>query len=450
MQASYIFLIILLVAALGVCSIVFPEGVGAIVILTLMTALTLPVLLRNSNDSGFIYKLFLAGLLIRILFGSFIYVLELQDFFGPDAITYDARGSLIADYWHGQEQFSDPYLDIAMSTSGAGWGMHYLVAAIYYIGGRNPLAAMAFCWVFGAAIGPVVYICCQRIFNNSQVARFAAFMTAFFPAFVIWSSQLVKDGLIIFLLVVVMITVIRLQEKFSYGALIALILGMFGILSLRFYIFYMLAIAVVGSFVIGLSNSPASVFRRTAVLIILGIGLTYLGVIRNASVNFEKYGTLERLQRSRSDQAIRGESGFGEDIDVSTTEGALTAVPVGLAYLMLAPFPWQIGNLRQAVALPETLLWWAMIPLMIAGIIYTVRHRLREAFPILLFSLMLTLAYSIFQGNVGTAYRQRTQIQVFLFMFIAVGWVLRKEMKENRQIEARARQQSLPTTHGST
>jgi hypothetical protein len=110
---------------------------------------------------------------------------------------------------------------------------------------------------------------------------------------------------------------------------------------------------------------------------------------------------------------------------------------------MFAPFPWQAANLRQAVTLPEVLIWWAMLPLMIIGIGYTIRHRLREAFPALFFSLMLTLAYSIFQGNVGTAYRQRTQIQVFLFIFIAVGWTLRKEAQENKKIIAQVKRQQI-------
>jgi hypothetical protein len=46
---------------------------------------------------------------------------------------------------------------------------------------------------------------------------------------------------------------------------------------------------------------------------------------------------------------------------------------------------------------------------------------------------MLTLAYSIFQGNVGTAYRQRSQILVFYFIFVAVGAILLKERREERQ-----------------
>ena len=101
---------------------------------------------------------------------------------------------------------------------------------------------------------------------------------------------------------------------------------------------------------------------------------------------------------------------------------------------MLAPFPWQVTSLRQAITLPEILVWWAMIPLLIYGLWYTLKNRLRTAIPILIFTLMLTIAYSIFQGNVGTAYRQRTQIQVFLFIFVAVGATLILEKRENSKL----------------
>ena len=58
--------------------------------------------------------------------------------------------------------------------------------------------------------------------------------------------------------------------------------------------------------------------------------------------------------------------------------------------------------------------------------------------PILIFTLMLSLAYSVFQGNVGNAYRQRAQLLVFYFIFVAVGYVLMLERREekNRAIVA--------------
>jgi hypothetical protein len=118
---------------------------------------------------------------------------------------------------------------------------------------------------------------------------------------------------------------------------------------------------------------------------------------------------------------------------VSTTAGALGAIPVGIVYLLFAPFPWQVANLRQSITLPEMIVWWASFPLLVLGAYFTVRYRLRQALPILIFTSMLTLAYSIFQGNVGTAYRQRSQILVFYFIFVAVGYVLMKERREDRR-----------------
>ena len=81
------------------------------------------------------------------------------------------------------------------------------------------------------------------------------------------------------------------------------------------------------------------------------------------------------------------------------------------------------------------IIWWCCFPLLILGLWYGIKHRLQEISPILLFTSMLTLAYSLFQGNVGTAYRQRSQLLVFYFIFVAVGAILVKERREDKQRE---------------
>jgi heme O synthase-like polyprenyltransferase len=65
--------------------------------------------------------------------------------------------------------------------------------------------------------------------------------------------------------------------------------------------------------------------------------------------------------------------------------------------------------------------------------------------PILIFTVMLTVAYSVFQGNVGTAYRQRAQLLVFYFIFVAVGFVLMKEKREERKRLRMLQRQELAT-----
>ena len=79
--------------------------------------------------------------------------------------------------------------------------------------------------------------------------------------------------------------------------------------------------------------------------------------------------------------------------------------------------------------------------MLILGLWFSIRYRLRMIAPILIFTTMLSLAYSIFQGNVGTAYRQRAQLLVFYFIFAAVGYVLvleKREEKKRRIFEDRA------------
>jgi len=198
----------------------------------------------------------------------------------------------------------------------------------------------------------------------------------------------------------------------------------------------MAVVAVGGAFVIGMRQQTAqSLLRQFLVILALGVSLTYMGVLRTAGTQVDAYADLERIQRSRRDLSLRANSGFGQEVDVSTTSGALTAVPLGLTYLLFAPFPWQLASLRQSITMPEMVAWWISFPLLVMGIWFTLKYRLRQALPILIFTSMLTLAYSIFQGNVGTAYRQRSQILVFYFIFVAVGAVLMREKRENRKRE---------------
>ena len=252
-----------------------------------------------------------------------------------------------------------------------------------------------------------------------------------------WSSQGLKDATIVFSLALAILAALKLGNKFSVAYLAILVVALFCVLAFRFYVFYMIVAAILGAFAMGLTKANAQSFARQFVVVaMIGLAFTYLGVTRYANAQIEHYGNLERMQRSRLDAAKSAESGFGRDVDVSTASGALSSIPLGVLYLLFAPFPWQLGSLRQMLTLPEMIVWWASFPLLVLGIWFSIRYRLRQMAPILIFTSMLTLSYSIFQGNVGTAYRQRAQLLVFYFIFVAVGGVLLKEKREEKRRRA--------------
>jgi hypothetical protein len=414
---------------------------GTAVLLGGACALTVCFLINQTDlDKEFLLQVFVSALLLRALLATAIYYLRLQGFFGGDALTYDQHGYALALVWQGQLT----YQEFTHGNVHDFLGMPYLVAVIYSIVGRNTLAVQLFNSVLGAATAPVVYICAQRIFQNVRVARVASLLVAFYPSLILWSSQALKDAPIMLLLTLTMLATLKLGERFSLKYLVVLLFSLFGLLSMRFYIFYLMIVAVGAGFMIGVRQFTAQSFVRQLVIVVcVGLTLTYMGVLRTASVQFEDYGSLERVQRSRQDLASTAQSGFGQDVDVSTTSGALSVIPLGMIYLLFAPFPWQMANLRQSITLPEMMLWWGSFPLLVLGGWFTLKYRLRQALPIILFTMMLSLAYSIFQGNVGTAYRQRSQLLIFYFIFVAVGYVLLKERKEERTRQAQASRQEV-------
>ena len=198
--------------ALTLCGgilLIAPAGGGtAILIMLLLAALAGGLIFGLGTERKFLVRLFVGAVLVRVLIGTLIFVFHWQGFFGGDAFTYDFFGDALLRSWEG-DKFYQMMVTQFTSTAGSGWGMLYLVAAVYKITGQNPLAVQYVSAVLGAATAVVSYLTVQEIFDNQRVARAAALATAFFPSLVLWSSQGLKDGPIIFLLAVSMLEIGR-------------------------------------------------------------------------------------------------------------------------------------------------------------------------------------------------------------------------------------------------
>ncbi len=412
----------------------FPLGTIGMVVGLVTSVITFGIL-QNTKDvetseRDFLLQSFLLALALRTVLAAVIFGFSLQGIFAPDSTGYDSNSWNMAESWRnntlliGAEQ---PSIFDQMNN-----GLPYFIASIYYVIGRNPFAIQMISSVLGAACAPLMYLCARHIFQNTRVARATAIVVAVFPAMIIWSAQVLKDGFIVFMLVLGMFLIMQLQKRLSYLNVFILLMVMIGIFTLRFYLFPVLAVAAVGGFLIGTQTSIESIVRRSLVLLVIGVALSFLGVLQRSQTQVAALdlSEIERVRRAGSTAGYAG-SGFNNEADVSTVSGAFANLPIGLATLYAAPFPWQMIKITQILLLPEMLAWWAALPITILGIWYCVKHRLRESISILLFVAMLSLMYSLSQGNLGTLYRQRTQIQVFLLMFTAVGIILILEKREN-------------------
>jgi hypothetical protein len=167
-----------------------------------------------------------------------------------------------------------------------------------------------------------------------------------------------------------------------------------------------------------------------AIIALLGPILFGSGLFAAHEAAAERFD-IETVQKFRENVSRGGKiQGAGSGVttaDIRTSEGFISGVGLGAIHLLLAPFPWQLTSTRALFTLPEVVYWWYLFFWgVIPGLMYTLRHRLRDITVLLLFILGFGLLYSMMFGNVGLVVRQRAQLLPWLLIFAGVGLERRK------------------------
>jgi hypothetical protein len=378
------------------------------------------VLRLPEGERNWLLRLLLFALLLRLGTAALFGLAPSTRFSHEDADGYEVIGLALANAWRGE----GPPLHLA-PYAGQNYGYFYICGALYSVFGRFPVVPAMFNGLLGTLTVFLIYRLTRRFFHV-VVARRTALLISLMPSTILWNSVAIKDTVVTLLLVFSLLSCVRLKQRFSMSAFWGTVLPLVALQPIRFYMVYFLSIAIVASL---LFDRGARFARGLPKLfLLLGGAALVIALVGLSSSTQEgvEFLDLSRVASYRQGMATTAHSGFAADADVSTPAGALAILPLGLAVLLLGPFPWQLTSLRALFAMPETLLWWALIPSLIRGLRYTLRNRFSECSPVILFAGLLTPAYALVHGNVGSGFRQRSQIFVFLFIFVAVGQYLKR------------------------
>jgi hypothetical protein len=380
-----------------------------------MVSRTLP-----PDEGAWMRSLLLTSLLLRIAAATAFQLFPVLRVFHEDASGAEYFGMQIASVWRGEA----PPFDYARPNN----GFVFIGAALYYTFGRFAVVLPYFNCIVGTMIVFFIYRLAVRLFHPA-VGRTVALLVGLMPSMVLWSSVALKDATVTLCLVIALSSCVDLKERLSLGAAVGIVLPILAVQSIRFYIVYFMGFAIVVSLVLDRGLGFLTGVYKQLFIVLSIIGLFVLAGTADRAESDLQLFSLEYASNYRYGMAVTANSGFDVDVDVSTPGKALAYLPIGVAHLLWAPFPWQMVSLRPLLAAPETILWWFMIPATARGIIFAVRNRFSATSALLIFSATLTCAYSLIHGNVGSAFRQRAQILVFLFIFSAAGIYVKKLRK---------------------
>lgn len=417
------FLIVALIAIPLGAAIVVSQSSVALVVPAVTGALGLIVLchaLADPKDPAVEHRILhwtMGAFAVHLLLGLVITNTPSAVYYlGGDAGTYQTFARWIVEFGKGS---------LAGRLEIGKEGFYYMLVGLYKVFGFHSAAGLAVNAMLGAALVPLVTDTTRRLFGP-YAARPVAPIVVLFPSIFLFSSQLLKEAPILFLISVALNAAVRMVDRVSPGNLVALTTSLAVLLTFRGPIAAVAGVALLAGIALGkrevLSGLTAG-FSALAVLAVLVIGI---GVGQSGVQSAIKSSSLKESNRVRAGLAYQTQSGFGSEVDTSTASQALTYLPVGLTRFAFGPFPWEIRGVRQLPALVDALVLWWFAPKAWRGLRSALRTHGRRLAVLLLPAGAMAFVLSLAVGNLGILVRERMQVLILVVPIIALGVSLRQ------------------------
>jgi hypothetical protein len=341
----------------------------------------------------------------------------LVDTFGPDATTYH-RGAL--DIVHGW----DAGIGVSARELTPGKeGFFYMLAGLYYVLGPYLVSGLVVNAALSAALLPIAYDTTRRLFGT-DAARVAVILTAILPAFFVWTSQLLREAPVLFLLAVAANAATRLTVRTTIAAYTLLVGSLALLFTLRANVALIASAGLIVGLVFGRRRLAAGVAAGAAmgtfvVALIVAVGIGYAGFQAATGAD------LEQVSAARRDLSTGVSSGYAPNQDVSSTQKAITFLPIALPSFLFGPFPWQARNATQIGGVLEAMSLWILAPSAWWGLRRAGQAASRRWFVLAGPAVLLAVSLSLLIGNFGAIVRERVQVTLLLIPVIAYGWTLR-------------------------
>lgn len=372
------------------------------------------------EDAEFQTNLFLWAFSLRLWAGIFFYGWNLSETIGDeDASGYLAAWTLAQNWYKfGLDGFlSDIYTVSAVKTN---VGQAFIWAIPTFIaGGPSRMIVSALNSFAGSLLVLIIFRLTKRLFN-SDCARIAALLATFWPSFLLFSAGTSKEILFIFISWTILYITLRNQKRLSVKDGVLTAFFAFLVLTIRFYAFYMMVVAICFRFI----TASGKHLVRNLVLGVITIGVV-IAFAASSGVFNRDYQRFEYQSQYMDNwrKGVSAETREGSGVNIyGSYESTNTAVAVAAAYFMFAPFPWEVfsGSTRNSFAAIENIVILFILVFSLKALRSFFRKNFLLILPVLIFCAMYAGFHIWAMSNVGLAWRHKQTIMPLLFMLVAL------------------------------
>lgn len=318
--------------------------------------------------------------------------------FAPDAEYYHYAGRMIASYWHGNTY----NLGVPIANYYV-----YFIAAIYYVFGPVEIIPIFINILLNCLLVIIIYFVVNMLSDNNS-AKLAAVIIGTWPSMALFSTQILKDSLIIFLIYLIIYSFIKIQKQMKPNLFIVIFaLSVYFLTLLRWYIAVFLFIALIGSILYNIFFLKQKINYRYLgylTLIVFILNLNYLYSFLTVKQ------TIHNLNNYRNNVYAIGDSALPK-YDIENPFSMFKAIVAGLVNFLFRPFPRDLQDksiIMQLLIPLEMIIWYILTGLFF----FRIKEYYKDINLVFIFVFLLTVmaVYSLVIANVGAMYRLREQV----------------------------------------
>ena len=345
-----------------------------------------------------------------------------------DSDYFSQRGYATAQFVEGSDE---PVLAFRISQYGE-HGYVYGIGWFYHLFGFSPCAVKLINCLFGSGIAVLVVLLGERCFGTVP-GRWAGVLAAVFPSMVLWSTTNLKDIPLTFFTTLILFLysqLFRARNRRSRLVLLLLLLVSLGIhmtfRSVELSILLAALLLVLYFLTRFIRAHPVWTGCLLLALLALGTALSFrepvgyqirqvLGQLFNWHVGFNM--TPGSSYKYLPDEFYRGTYRL-EWVETGRMNSAiLLGMGWAVLHYLFEPFPWNISNWFQWLAYPQLLIWYALFPFAVTGLILGLRKKQEITLALVLTTIAFVGIGALAHGNIGTLFRQRDMVTP-LFLII--------------------------------
>jgi hypothetical protein len=406
-------------------------------------------------DRRYVAIIVLAGMSLRLVIAAAAALFLSTAVYGlfDDTVRYEEIGQAMAQAWRSHQNI-DLFAQYQLTVA----GYYYVVAALTFLSTGGPFLIGVFNASLACLTAPVLYWIADAVRARGAERLVAVAIGSFIPSVVLWSAIPLKDtaiSLVFCLGILCTFRLVALTDVRRMAWLATLSVCMLIVSTIRIYATLFLSVFVVLVLVLTHTWRSRPRWSAAALVVVAAVQLWSLqgpegNLVTSALTDIT---TLERIQG----QLNGGGSGeatptptiaavaSGSPATPRATVAAASAGPAPIStlppgssavgrYLSLAvrfpvqfaqfyvlPIPFVTRGNSVALAFPEMLLWYVMLPLAVVGLVALWRRDRGSAAAIAFISLVMASVYGVIVGNAGSILRYRAQEMLLLAAPISVG-----------------------------